>query len=316
MKVLLISLEFDCAGVGWGLRNELNRIPGWEAKLVVNRPTVAAPNADHFFRDVGEVVEMAADYDILHFNNWMWTHTPNTSSPHHSNGDIYKTNNPFKRYEGNKQFILHFHRGLLQYDPLLWEEECARLGVRLIKCDPLAPLHRAKWLPNVLDLTGILPHTVPYASPMSVAIYSSLYDSRRTNPGIKVQLDFQGVNHRFFDGIPRDECSRLRQGYNISIDNLTQGFIGMWGWESMAMGQVLLSHVEPETMDAYTAAFGETPPIIHCANIDFVSYYLREFAADMAWFEQLGLQSGEWMRKFYDNRKVAQMYVDFYEGGV
>lgn len=313
MKVLLINLEFDCAGVGWNLRNALNKVPGWLAKMVSSRATVAAPNADLFFTDVDQVVKMAEEFDILHFNNWIWSHKPG-SHEHYAGWDLCGGDHPFDGLVGKKQFVLHFHRGLLQYDPIYWEAECKKMEVKLIKCDPLAPLKGATWIPNILDLAGVLPHTVPYADPMAVAVYGSLFDSRRTNPGIKVALEYQGINHRFFDGVPKEECYKLRRDYNVSIDNLTQGFIGMWGWESLAMGQALLAHLEPETVDAYASVFGEAPPIMHCANIDFVGYYLREFRQDAAWFEQLGLLSSQWVHKCYLTNKIVRMYTDFYEG--
>jgi len=314
VRVLLINLEFDCAGVAWNLRNAINRQPGWEARVASYRPTVAAPHADLFFKKVGEVVRMAEDFDVLHFSNWMWTHRPGSPDPHHAGMDIYSGDNPFEKFVGNKVFVLHFHRGLLQYDNEAWEDECRRIGVRLLKCDPLAPI-QAKWLPNILDMAGIRMHTAGYGKRVAVGVYGSLYDSRRTNPGIKVQLEYQGVEHRFFDNVPKEQCYRERQKYNISIDNLTQGFIGMWGWESMAMGQVLLAHLEPETASAYAGVFGEAPPIIHCPNIDFVCYYIKELARNNKLFEQLGLVSAQWVKERYREELIVKLYMDFYEGG-
>ncbi len=312
-KVLLINLEFDCAGVAWNLRNALNATKGWDAASVVFRPTPMAPNSDFQFLYVDEVVKMANEYDILHFNNWIWTHLPGKAFDFFMRNE-YENGHPFEKLEGKKQFVFHFHGGFHQFRPQYWLDECKRVGARIIKCDPIAPIPGATWLPNVLDLSQ-LPASITGESPVKMAIMGSLSDNRRNNGVIQRSLNYIGLNHKFFGSIPYADAIQQRLDYNVSIDNLTQGFIGMWGWESMAMGQALMVRIDPLAAGSYETAFGAPPPILNTPNIDFIGKYIADYQAHPEELRRQREISRAWAATYYTPERMVRNYVDFYKEG-
>ena len=317
MKVLLINLEFDCAGVSWHLRNALNSIPGWEACSIVKRHTPAAPYADYCYCEIDDITKAAEGFDILHFNNWIWTHKPNTNAFLFHPYNEYGEGHPFEKLVGKKKFVFHFHGGFHQLNPAYWVRECKLADASILKCDPIAPIPYATWLPNVLDLSTIRPHTVPYNDGVRVAIHNDTADGRRNNKVIVQSLDYlshtQPITHQCFSNMLRYEALELRRSYNLSIDNLTQGFTGMWGWESLALGHVLLSRYDPRTLTAYKKMFGEDVPVRDVTNIDEMAEIAMFYVKHPNALQQDGENAIRWSHTHYTPSTIVRKYIDFYK---
>jgi hypothetical protein len=270
-----------------------------------------AENSDFKFLYVDEVVKMAEEYDILHFNNWIWTHKPGKAFDFFMRNE-YETGHPFEKYAGKKQFVFHFHGGFHQFRPLYWLDTCKAAGAKIIKCDPIAPIPGATWLPNVLDMRGI-PASLAGAHPINVAIMGPVSDIRRNNGIIQRSLNYYGIQHRMFNSVPYAAALDLRTVYNTSIDNLTQGFIGMWGWESLAMGQALMARIDPVAADSYAEVFGSPPPILNTPNIDFIGKYIADYQAHPEELQRQRERSREWATTCYTPERAVEQYVSFYK---
>lgn len=314
-RVLLINLEFDCAGVSWALRNALNSVPNWSASSVIFRTTPMAPNSDFKFLSVDCIAKMALEYDILHFNNWIWTHRPGDAFSFAPRSE-YGIAHPFEHLRGKRKFVFHFHGGAHQLRPQYWVDECARMDARILKCDPISPIPGATWLPNVLNLDTITESTAP-DSPLRVSIMGALSDNRRNNGVIRHSLNYLsqscGMEYSFFDSIPYAEALRFRSDFNVSIDNLTQGFVGMWSWESLALGQAVMARLDPDTLSAYAGMFGSPPPIINTANIDHIGKWVAQFQSQPSLLSKLRSDSRAWALKHYTPGKVVRNYIEFYK---
>jgi hypothetical protein len=316
MRVLLINLEFDCAGVAWNLRNALQAM-GHEAQHVTRRPTYAASHTDKLFKHVDDIMPLCEWADVLHFNQWIWTHTPGMHTleflPGNPNG---VGNHPFKRFVGHKQFVYHFHGGKHQLCPDYWIDECKAANAAMLKCDPLCPIPEARWIPNVLDIQP--EQQVDYDGPFQVAVMGSLSDQRRNNMQVQHALNYLGIKHNFFGTVPRDEALHQRKQYQVTIDNFTQGFTGMWSWEALSMGQVVIARLDDAVGEAYDTEIGEGDPcpIQHAANVDVAMAYLRMLMRKRDMVQRIGQAGIDWMRKHYSQESIATKYLEVYRRGL
>ncbi len=301
MKVLLINLEFDCAGVSWNLRNALVAA-GHEARHVMTRSTYAAPNTDQMFRDPHEILDWCEWADVLHFNQWIWTHRPGNRALEFVPDNEYGHGHPFQKLLPHKRVVYHFHGGQHQLRPYYWLSECRRVGARVLKCDPLCPLEGATWLPNVLDVEHIEP-IAPH-QPLRVAIMGALSDTRRNNSAICYALRYLGVEHDCFGVVPRMQALQQRRAYPVHVDNFTQGFCGMWTWEALAMDAAVYARLAPAAEAAYERVWGVRPPIHNVQNID-------EFAAALCRATQPGVGLA-WTKAHNTPVETARRYLEFY----
>ena len=314
MNILHINLEFDCAGVSWELCKAINKFTEHEARHVMRRTTHAAYNTDKLFNNISEILHLVEWADILHFNQWIWTHIPGDAFSFIPCNE-YPKDNPFTPYLKDKKVFFHFHGGFHQLSPDYWFSECERFGARMFKCDPYSRLASAKWMPNILDLSQI-PY-VPFneRNNTHITIMGSKNDTRRVNQLIDISFKYLQkyfpFTYSFFDEIPRGEALKMRSTTSITIDNTTQGFTGMWGWEALAMGQALMARLSDRTWDAY-AGLGGMPPIINVENIDDVAHIVTLLIDQRSNLESLCQISRDWALKNYNEERLVKLYVDEY----
>ncbi len=302
MKILLINLEFDCAGVSWNLRNALVAA-GHEALHVMTRATYAAPKTDRMFRDPHEILDLCEWADVLHFNQWIWTHRVGHRVLEFVPENEYGNGHPFAKVMQHKRVVYHFHGGQHQLRPDYWISECRRVGAKILKCDPLCPLDGAAWLPNVLDVENIEP--VHANLPLRVAIMGSLSDTRRNNAAVCAALKYLGISHDCFGTDPRAKALQERRSYPVHVDNFTQGFVGMWTWEGLAQGATVYARLAPAVEAAYERVWDIIPPICNVQNID-------EFAASLLRYKHLPGAGREWTLTYNNPVQAAKRYLEFY----
>lgn len=319
LKILIINLKFDCAGVGWDLAQAINKYTPHEAKHVCGEVTTWAPHTDKQFSSIYEIEEMIKWADVLHFNQWIWTFKECNVNDDYLVIDKAE-DNIYETYLHDKQVVFHFHGGIPQLDPEYFVRECERVGAKMIKCDPFTQIDEAKWLPNVLDLEKVKP-TIDYkelrAVKLKVSIAEHLDDMRRTNKHIKFVLDILQkrtfwFDYKFFSQIPKEECLQERLSYHLSIDNITQGFIGMWGWESLAMGQILLARIHPKVLKQYES-LGPNFPAINTNNIDTVAKFVRFFSRNNTASTEMSIHARDWMERYYNTKSIVNRYIDYYK---
>jgi len=308
MKILLLNLEFDCGGASWNLMEAIRTChPGHEVRHAIFKTTYAAPNSDILFKRVEDLLPFCEWADVIHFNNWLWTHKPGNNRLGFYPVNEYGGPSPFESVlqDKSKTIVYHFHGGNHQLNPKYWLDECTRIGVRILKCDPLCPIPGATWLPNVLDLK---PAQVCRHQPFGVAIMGNVSDQRRNNYAIQSVLKYLDIPHKFFGEVPRQIALVERRKYPVCIDNLTQGFAGMWTWEALAMGQVPIARLDPAVTVQYQGA-----PIVQCPNLDWVSFRLRRFQDDPVFWDQWSRAGVAWTEEHNSSAAVAGRYIEFYQ---
>ena len=305
MKILLINLEFDCSGVAWILRNAINKTKH-EARVVIRQHTKITEGKDYdlIFNKLEELEPLIEWADVLHFNTWIWTHQPTEVLPDRYAFKPEKQSSFFDRWKGKKKFIFHFHGGKSQLNPDYWLKECKKATI--LKCDPIAPIKGALWLPNIIDLEGVEPKE---REGIKVSVASSLSDERRINKMVESMLDYLNIEKDFVADLPKKEALERRNNYSVSIDNTTQGFIGMWGWESLALGQTLIARLSEGTRIAYKEFLGSNPPIISCENIDEIASEIRKLTPEK--IRRNYHYNINWIKKHYKN--IVNEYIKIYE---
>lgn len=311
MKILHINLEFDCAGVSWNLCRAINEHTKHSAKHACLRPTFAAPDTDVRFTTVDELLPLCEDADVLHFNQWIWTHRPGRKAGLFESRNEYGEGNPFSEVLRRKRVIYHMHGGPHQLKPAYWVNECARVGATMLKCDPIAPIPGATWIPNVLDVPAgvrVLENVRP-----SVALFGDETDIRRNNKQIMQAFDYAEIPYRAFNAMPRAEAFRARKEHSITVDNLTQGFVGMWTWEAIQMGVVPVARIAPTAMAEYARAFGSPPPIVTAENVDTMVDAIFQLMA-LPSTAPRSVELRNWAERCLSPARLAEQYINLYAG--
>ncbi len=156
---------------------------------------MAAEHTDRLFTSVEEIFDLCEQADVLHFNNWIWTHRPGYAFGFEPENE-YSNGHPFQRFfKQGKKIVFHFHGGPLQLDPRYWVDESNRVGATMIKCDPYTDIPGAHWMPNILNCEELpykpgLQNRIAARGMPGVSIMGSLHDHRRVNGLIKNAFEY------------------------------------------------------------------------------------------------------------------------------
>jgi glycosyltransferase involved in cell wall biosynthesis len=323
LKIAIINLEFDCAGVGWNLKKAIEKYTNHKCRHITRKITSFAHNTDFLldYNNTKHFEEIIKWADVLHFNQWIWTHDP------------FKQNNEFAwtpekdkpimdyyKYFRDRKVIFHFHAGEILSIPHYYEREAAKVRAKIFTCDPPSELcvKGAKWMPNVLDFTD-MPECGASSKDSTLRIFCghgnaddrknvSLY---RRYVETLIRNDYK-IDFDVIWGLDKEMSFRRRAGYHIAIESLTEGYIGMVGWEAMAMGQVVIARLAKQSVRRY-ADLGEPPPIINCDSASLMMKEIRELYDDRNRLDLLMEESKRWMKEFYSPEKIVDMYIKEYK---
>lgn len=310
INILFVCVEFDPAGVGWGLRCAINRLSPHTAKHVCFNTTFAAPETDLQFKSIDELRPLLDWADVLHFQSHIWSHRPGNKCFDFLPVNEYGGPSPFEPWLKTKRVFFHMHCGRYQQDPGYWVKECARVGARIILCDPLCPVPGGRYLPNIVSVPDGA--RVNPKAPFAVSVYGTETDTRRNNVQIFGVLDWLKMPRKGFGNVPREQAFRERANYAVCLDNLTQGFVGMWTWEGLRMGAACVSRVSPKAEAAYRHVYGQAPPIINVQNIDEMAQALRRLRDSAAMRAEYAEQGRAFARECMTDEKILDRYIALY----
>ena len=328
LKVLNINLEFDCAGVGWMLR-EAFRL--YSSSTVVKHaqarqmPWSQMTDCTIDPKQPQPFLDLMRWADVLHFNEWIWTHALGTD--HVANFIPQpKPTFDFMPYLKDKRVLFHFHGGLLQLYPDYWLDQCREVGAQVIVCDPLneSLIEGARWIPNLLDWQRIHPDgTRVYNADMGVYM---AYAGPAVRNGKGVDKIANAIGYLQARGLPLhwhdlhsmdwSECMIRRRPQHVCIDTLTQGFIGMTGWEGLALGQVVMARLQPEVDRRYRAVLGggKATPIWNVSGIDELGQTLVKLHGDRKLLQERCAWSREWVEKCYHPEDIVDRWETVFRG--
>lgn len=315
IRVAMIHEWLDPAGVGWLLARGMNESRDSIAVRHILHTRSAMQQQDDLIigEDDAEIDEVLKQATVWHLQMW-----------------------PNSRYMAlrrpDQALIHHDHCGVfaLQADKM---QRLRDMGCTFLSCAPgieqLIP--DSRWVPNPMPL-----------DPTGFAWYSDLYELGReiVDEPVKIQMSHNYACGKGADAVlwGIDEIRRVfgielehnvradhtavvpfrqhlqaSKAANVLIDNFTQGFIGMSGWEGLAHGQAVLARLDERAIREYTAlGEGEPPPIINCLSQNEFVAALLDLHRNPVKLTAIRKASREWAIRWYSQERIVGKWADVY----
>lgn len=317
-NIVHINLICDPAGVSWLLHKSLLK-HGYNSEHLLARPTVnhhvQQGYGKYIYGNLKEVEEILNKADVLHIN--MGVEDPS------------KTDLDLTPYLKDKPFIIHNHGGPNCLDPYRQINPLREISPDFVfaVCSPLTKyiVPEAEWVPNIVPIDH------PAYKPIMRDFDGQIYICHKVfSQGAKMYKGDDVLNECINDfiakthpvkldciyGMPAEECLNHTAGYHICIDNLTQGFIGMAGWESLSKGQVVIARLDPLVEQHYNNLFGCQHPIQNVSGMDEMCDVVRKLAENRKRLRELCEYSREWMEKYYNEDVIIARYARLYHKAI
>ena len=310
LKVAHIHPWWDSAGVGIIHAEMMNKYTDIDVRHIVAGVTCLNHNTDLILnRDDQEIKQVLREADILHFNTF-WYDDPQIECKF-----------PYWDFIAGKKLIFHMHGGSICFDHK--KLEAISKVATMVTCSPLIPkfMPFTTWVPNIIPIDEPLyrPKIRDQIGPFKY-LFMVNHDHNKGRSEIEwlfhklnniygYTILFESWLHRY----PYIEGLKQRANYDIVIDNITQGFIGMVGWETLSQGQVCLARLSPEVLEAYTGlGQGNPPPIVNVSGIDELAKEIIDLSTDRKRVEKIKQEGRIWIEKFYNPKYLCRLWEERY----
>ena len=318
MKVIHLNMGGDPAGVSWLLHNQLKGMG------IDSRHFLALKRYIHHLQQGTDLIieqeldlahKLIQEADILHINQEIFSKWV----PILLRQDIFD----------NKKIIFHNHGGfnLLYPELQIKQIECkVKHPFPYIGCSPLTKhvVPKALWLPSIVPINQPVYKPVKRDFDGDMLICHKVFAKQAgmyKGSEIVEEMTYRFLQERWrfplkfkwFYDYPIADVLNQTAKYHVCIDNLTQGFIGMSGWESLSKGQVVIARLDPCVEKEYKIFGDGTCPIINVSGMDEMCKVLRELCMDRKYLKQKCKESRDWMVKYYTPKRIADLYLNLYE---
>lgn len=323
LRVANVSPWWDAASVGWLQSDCLNMISSRVAsRHILGEPTGMRQTEDLTYRDVDELTRVIDECDVLHLN---------LVPPEWEKNRI----DVLPWIKKGKPTLWHLHGGPWQWKAWRVKELISQFpNVIICSCNPAIDelLPGAIWMPNPLPLgpepqlweqhyylpSPGWPNTTHFPTRY---LFGHNYKAGKGGDALQDAVDSASSGRLPFDVVIRNgEPLPLRQfleykkNFDGVIDQITQGFIGMAGWESLAQGAVVFARLDERAVELYTLlGQGTPPPIENCRGIDHLMNRLRDFSEDAGRLRETREASRAWMLEHYSAARICRIWEDLYE---
>ena len=242
---------------------------------------------------------------------------------------------------GGHRYVLHCHGsdiriGLTHALRRRWTVPALRRAHRVIVTTPdllewLRDIRAdAVFLPNPLRTDRFLPPEA--AAPTNRVLLFSAFNNalkgsatavaglaqfHERHPGVEVHAFAMGDDLeefrqfewiRMLPPVPASDVPAILRSYDVVIGQFSFGQLGVSELEAMACGKAVLCHVN----DAFTAAYGEAPPVVNAASPETISAGLERVMSDSAARVALGERARDWVIRHHDHRRVSARLAKLY----
>ena len=316
MNILHLNLNGDPAGVNYLLHNALIK-NGFNSRHILTSMR-CLHNIQQGYdviaeQDANKAKELLDWADILHINQEI--------------NDPFNLGIFYPEKFLKKPFVFHNHGG---YNLLYPELQLSTLNsykkkFPFVVCSPLTKkiIPEAIWLPNICPIND--PLYLPYERRFDkeVKICSKVFSTQtRLYKGINVVEEMINVflkdkwkfpiEYKVFENLILLETLTKSADFHICVENLTQGFIGMAGWESLSKGQVVIARLDPIVKEHYER-LGKNCPIIDVTGMDEMCKVIRDLCVDREYLKRKCEEGRKWMEKYYSEEIIVKKYVKLYE---
>ena len=174
-----------------------------------------------------------------------------------------------------------------------------------------------RWLPGAeLVLPGIDLAEFPVApAPIRARPLVVHAPSNRTKKGtedvIRACAELP-VDLEIVEGLPNEEARRRYAAADIVIDQLLNGWYGVFAIEAMAMGKPVVTFLRDDTLAETERTFGVTVPIVS-ANGETLVQQLRPLVESPELRARIGAASRRYVEQLHDVDRIAGQLETIYE---
>lgn len=313
MNIVHVNLCVDYVGVSWLLHKAL-LLNGVNSRHILATPYSIHKVQQGFdiiaSKDLPIATKVIQEADVLHVNGTV--------------EDVCETGLNLSNIAANKPILFHNHGGpsLLDMNKLL--KSLIPFGKNVVAvCSPLTKYiyKQALWLPNLVPINDPLYSPSERCFDNELMICHKIFSSAvRKYKGTDVLEecfnDFlskdRNICFKTFEDLSISKTLEGSSSFHACIDNITQGFIGMSGWESLAKGQVVLSRLDPIVQSDYES-LGASCPIINVSGMDELCNEVITLYEDKNKLKSLCRYSREWMEQNYNEAKILELYMKTYK---
>ena len=313
--ILNIHPKYDCAGAGVLLSNIINKFTKHTSYHIISEETFL--KHDYHLKigvDDDKIKELLEKADILHFNKYTWKDN--------------KKIEYMEEFVKKKTTILHLHGNLNVWHPSDHPYNifnfAKEFNLKFVSCNPLSEqLFNCEWLPNPLptDKKEYMPTYKNWNDPLKI-IHTVISDYNKGTTDIQTVmnylqteslLDFNYTTHN--RSCNQKECLMDKRNKHVCIDNITQGFIGMAGWEALSQMLVCIARLDPYVEKRYKEVLSpdDELPIINVNGIDQMALEVVKLSTDVDYLYKKATYGRTWMEKCYHPQKIANLWSDYYE---
>ena len=310
MALRVTHCPVNLAGVGWTNVQALRR-RGIDARLVVFntqpfRPTQAdwdlkRPRSGLLRQQVVQwraLAKLLPQTDIFHF------YFGKTLVPKSLNMPILKA--------ARKRSVMHFLGDDIRNKPL--EELAYR---KRFDATIVGSYAATRWVP---DATAVIPPG------LDLRDYEPVAPVERERPLVvhaPSDLEKKGTRHVIaacaqlpvdldvVHGVPHDEAVERFKRADIIVDQMHYLWHGVFAIESMAYGQPVVTHLDPDAVAQTEEAFGVKVPIVSATKDDLVEK-LRPLVDSFELRKGLGEEGRAYVERVHDLDKVADRFIEIY----
>jgi len=323
VKVLIMNFTYDPAGAGYMLYNSLKDSKKIEPEYINFLNTNQAPRVVP-----GNIKAIVDNADIIHYNQYLPFSVRNFPDEHEHNNLMEKT-----RYCGvdwedmlqKKPYLLHNHGGAVLLDANRYT-----YGLKtqpMVVCSPisLTLFDNCIWIPNVMPIYDDV-YTPDKARNWEgdINVIQKIFHQNAgkykgtdileemINIFVKKKFGYH-INFKVISGLERTECLKLARPNLACVDNITQGFVGLAGWEAMSQGQVVLARLDPIVSQSYTdLGEGVHPPIINVSGMDELCNKLIELNNNRKNMKDIAMSGRRWIEEYYTPNKIRMLWEKLY----
>ena len=173
-----------------------------------------------------------------------------------------------------------------------------------------------RWVPEAhvippgLDLRPFTP-VPPSDNPRPLVVHAP---SNREKKGTQYVIEACAqlpVDLDIVEGVPHDIARERYARADIVVDQLNNGWHGVFALESMALGKPVVAYLDPELVERSAAGFGIRLPIVPATKANLADA-LRPLVESPALRREIGAASRRYVEEVHDIDRSADRLLDVY----
>lgn len=269
-------------------------------------------------------ISLIRNADILHFHHFF---------------NIDSIENPFKinfklNSKSECKFIRHFHTNLdtiaswhpnnLHIKDTITNDKLPKI---VIPHGPERHFLDATILPNIIPNNEKLylpvnntsvnkkKPTIFFSTTSDKSAFSERWETKAKPEVIKILNKIQKLgicNLQIVEDIPYEKCLKIKQSCDIVIGDVVTGSYHLTELEALSMGKCVICYLDGRTISTlFNLANCKTLPFIN-SNLECLQNTLEYLCTNQMLCNQIGKQSRKWIENYYDEKKMVNMYIEYY----